>query len=455
MANLAQSVGRNISLQAMMEEAQTMHKSLTEKFEVSSAREKARRLYQDGIKLIAAEVRERPLIPDVVLPVADEIGKTLALDSIQLQYPLIRALSKAYRVFVELTWHQCWRQGKLAIRPGLIENIRSTTEAVAKPLSMTSFVDVHFEIACTVEATKCLKPTDSIWTKYLGHVATVAGAAASADVGNTFVGLKAFFTDVEKDWLASWYLDAYTWRWLTTEITTIQDFETVLSADDIRKCLDKGSNYTVCLTMIFINVMKNKEATKELKEMAFKGGKFSPGLLHLLSLERSGTAKDFLSHPKEVWKKIASEPDRFWRARCLAMQYIQRLATKDKYKSYQEESRRALLARFNALKSSSAKRYAEERDTLSRKLEQFKEEKSKLDLERDNLEDQIASLATATRGAAEDGALERAEKRLKEVDERHEALLEETGIIPKWLSNLTQMEDEEIKTLQLALSTLK
>lgn len=347
------AISQKPTLQGMTELAQELYRGLTEKFDTDGSIEKAHKLYQQGRELIQGEIQEKPVIKEIVSPVVITLSTVLSLDTIQHQYRLCHHLSKTYRIFMELSWYQCWRQQEIETYNSTRDALINTAEKVATILPPDQ-IATKFELRCAEQGARCLFPAESVWKTILGSLASAAEAVVGVNAPSFFSAIKEIFIQCAGRLVDSWYLQIYPWRWQSELITTVQEFESLITPAVIQKCLDEGHKHAVCLTMLFMNIIKKNPQGGPLGLLAFNGNGKRIGLVHLLNYRNTDT------FTLERLGQVFGKPDRFGSSRLLTLQYLLRMSKKDKYKAYKEASNKALVLRKEEWNKKSQKQSQED-----------------------------------------------------------------------------------------------
>ena len=257
-----------ISLQAVTESAQEIRCLLTERFDHNLATERTEKLYQTALLIIRGLCENEALFPEIVSPVVSILNDVISLESIQNLDPLIRVLSKTYRVFVELSWYQCWQQKQCLTHTETIEKIRANCAQVQAILPRKEFL-ARFEFSCTEQALRLLKPTENIWLKYLTLIPKAGSAGANLSIGEGLEILKQVIQFAQRDWLKSWYPDVHYMRWMSACIKTVGAFNETMGMR-IERFLKAGKKHTECLAIIYMDFIKDQSLAHGLRQFAAK-----------------------------------------------------------------------------------------------------------------------------------------------------------------------------------------
>ncbi|WP_148300672.1 hypothetical protein, partial [Candidatus Protochlamydia sp. R18] len=357
------------------------------KINFSLAEQEANKLYQEGIKLVISEVNKKPIIDEIVSPVvitlSENFSSTLTLT--QHVFTLHRHLSKAYRIFIELTWHQCSRHGVPTMnetRDDIIENSKGILRILPK-----EEVGARFEYRCAKQAAKCLTPVESIWKKLFEHSLSIGEAAQGISPFGIIKNGIELSKDVRKEWPAEWYFYIHDLRWLSANIRTEGDFKNIIEKK-IENLQGKGKQYTICLALIFVDLIKNSEVTNKVRELASKG---LADLFVLRDRDRVSKLTKFAlkKYPNfEFLQNIVKKADRYWETRSLIMQSLEELAKNADYEEYSNEIVGSLV------KIQSETIHIEEQSTIQESLKVLKEKNKRL---QEAIEEEELILATIKR----------------------------------------------------------
>lgn len=322
-------------------------------------------LFVQAVQVLHAQFNSQFLLKNTALSVVVGLDRLVGCEEIQGEVELHRTLSKVYRICVELTWHQKWKQLNGTVWPETRDKVIAHSARMVPGASATS-LEQAFEYRCAQQAAKCLVPTEDEWVPFAKALMQAGGGAAAQSPSDVMEGFKGLMMWHAKNLVEDWYLATWEVRWVIAQVNTLAAFRTetikkIVSAY-IAVGLDKGSTYAQGVAILCMDVIRNPEAEEGLKDLMVHGDPHSklPGMISMIQLERPGTFRDFLEHPKEVWKAIAKEADRFWKARSLATQFLRDFASNPKFQRYQEASIAALRARANELMERKGKHCARE-----------------------------------------------------------------------------------------------
>lgn len=351
------------TVRLMTESAQGIYKCLTDHFDTDQAKKKLKELYRNGIEVLQREFTRTSVLDSDVVPVMLELNKTVALETLHHHF-LHRKLCKVYRIFIEIVWIQCYLKGdEQPIWTKTRNRVREDSENILSVLPKRA-VEAEFEYACAREAAKCLSPSETFWFKYIGQAAAIAAAIKEMNVSDIWTALKPLIQDYKEDWIQGWYLDIQHLRWLSAIVTTVSAFKKAVTKEEINACIEQGGHSSTGLVLVFIGIIKNPHADPTLKDLVFHGDQDFCGLKRMIDLEHKHSLLDYLKHPTEIFRVIAQNPDRYWKTRTLAMQQLQRLASKQKYRRYSDESSALLRARLEKLSKKTSTPFQEERQQM-------------------------------------------------------------------------------------------
>ncbi len=309
------------TLQSMTEAAMAIQACVTNgSFDHKRAERLSAQLYKDAQDLVRAEWNNKPLFPEVITPVAVNLDMIVSDPQLHQLDSLHRPLSKAYRVFIELSWCQCWRQGDRPIASEKIDDLVNHSNQMLSLLPKKQFIS-RFEYSCARQAARFLNPTESIWTKYLALMPKAAGAGISLSIGEILDVLKDLAGFAKRDWIKGWYPEVHHLRWLSTNVTTVVDFvnniSPLLQLYEVR-----GGKYSQCVAAICIELIENpnidiqcrKRAADELNK-----------LLTLRDQDRVSRLLEYLHTKLPKVKTIAQlvrKADRFFKTREMVMSFL-------------------------------------------------------------------------------------------------------------------------------------
>jgi hypothetical protein len=429
-----------ITLQTITERAQGIHRSFTERFDIEHAKQEAEQLYQEGLQLVHAEVNGKPLLKEIVSSVVFELNEVIPLGSIQHQVPLHQTFSKVYRVFIELTWYQCWRQRQQPVYSDYRDKIIANSNLVMTVLPEDQ-IGVRFEYSCAEQAAKCLTPSEKIWKKYLDHLLNLGEAAEGGSTFGIVKAFKALDTEAGKDWIQKWYLDIHPLRWISTRIRNMQDFNAMI-VPELQKFKDKGGNYTLCLATIFMDLIKNPTVEDQVKIRA------AMGFVDIFLLEDQDWISQILNGmlkkiPLNPIQKAAKREDRYLLTRTLILQSIEELVKEGNY-PYLEESIKALVT----VQRKSI--HADERRAIQLKLQELSREKAKFQQDIEEKEEYLESTGGENR-AGEEEEIQQVKEALQEAVKEQESIEQDFRTLES-IEKTYREEQERLARIESLLS---
>ncbi|WP_213106659.1 hypothetical protein [Candidatus Protochlamydia amoebophila] len=414
----------NATLQSLTEGAYRIHSCLKDgQFDHIQATQEADNLYQEGVQLVIAEVNSNPIFKEIVSPVVCRLNEIVSLEDTQHLASFHRSLSKVYRLFIEITWYQCLRQGSLPTwnktRDSIITNSRSIHSILPE-----KEIGARFEYRCAEQAAKCLTVVKSIWKKYPNHILNIGESAEGSSFFGVIKGFQELNKDVKKDWLQAWYPYIHELRWLSTNIKTQKDFKNIIETR-LKDFQDKGKKYTVCLALTFVDLIKNPGVTENVRKLASEQ---LAKLFLLRDQDRLSTlterALGKFPNVKLLQKTVKNE-DRYWKTRSLIMQSLEKLVEDSAYKEYIRDSIKSLReVRTHSI-------HAEEKEEIQKSLKILEEDKEEF---QKAIEQDESSLA------AKKGKKQRGEDDIEELEAKLKNDLEEKGNIERDLEAMHLVE---------------
>lgn len=365
-----------VTLQGAIEKTRQMRNMIGEQKSVEDTRRLAHEIYHDMIEMVAAELQGKSLIHDErpPHPILKSLHKILEDTSYQGYLELQRSFSKIFRVVVELSWYQSWRLGidnkheKILVDSAFKKDLVDISSTIKKILrARRNVTGARFEFRCAKEAAKRLEPSTELWKKYTLHVINLSAAGADRSAGAIWAALKPLIEDISQDCPLGWYLwyqKVHILRWESTLVRTLKDFEEKI-VPKIAACREEGGNFSLCLAIVFIELIRRPNVDLEVKRRAFKE------LIELTHWERRENLKEYIKHPSEITHKLMRKADRFWETREVALRFLSKLATstkdkyKEKYSEYRADSLSAIRTRSEELSNKKSEAYAEEKRQLS------------------------------------------------------------------------------------------
>ncbi len=257
-----------------------------------------------------------------------KIINILSLDSIQHSDNLKYQLSKAARIFVEITMFQNHEHKRNVYKETKDEIIRQLAQ-VKSTLPKTE-VGTVFETECCLAAAELLGYEEGLFTntaKNLGSslLKGTIEAIASLSPGTLVTSLLDTLKKSCEGVGGSWYPDAWEVRWRLTNLTQKNDFDQVCKEciGSIEHIKSKGRHFSLCLTEMFLEILQNPKAEDALKTRVFEGiNSEAPGLLHLADLSSSS-----ITHLLSGWILH----DKFWNTRYRVVEHLNSLSKEKAY----------------------------------------------------------------------------------------------------------------------------
>lgn len=260
-------------------------------YDMDTATERLEKLYELGIQLVKREVENQAGSREIVSPIVIKLNE-INWQLIQHNYALHATLCKTYRVFIELTWYQCWQEKETLVWD---ETKFKTIECAEKSVGNLSegFIHIKFEYKCAHAVAKLLARSKH-WLDYLEKflpLIVTAGTAVSTGTVSPNVGIKCFSNFKELAKIVAnekpdlWFLNVHYLKWLSACVVNEGDF-TLIQKEYIH-FKRKGNEYTLCLATIFLDLIKSLGTTEGIKCLAVQ---------HLIDLLGTETQKSFFNH---------------------------------------------------------------------------------------------------------------------------------------------------------------
>lgn len=303
------------------------------KQQLDQAKTDLEKLYELGIQLVRNEVLpEKKITIGIVSPVVITLNE-IAWNLIQHNSPFHRTLSKTYRLFMELTWFQCWKNGQRNTFSETKDKIIKCIEQVLSTLPK-QFIDVRFEYDCAYAAAKCLDVPEQMFELRKTAPLVVAlftagttGAVSANIVVKCFDSMKYLVTNLSQEKPDMWFLDVHYLRWLSTIVFENERFFPFYK--EIEKFIaKKNPHQNLCLATIFLDLMKSKDTKDGVKKLAVEE------LINLLGTEDQ---KGIVHYALGTWtnseflQSIAKQWDSYWEARALIIENINAILIEDHF----------------------------------------------------------------------------------------------------------------------------
>ncbi|CAM0117458.1 hypothetical protein RSOCI_03815 [Rhabdochlamydiaceae symbiont of Dictyostelium giganteum] len=263
-------------------------------------------LYQEGLKLVRAEVQSRPLTNMVLTQVIITLTRDIDWKGIQNYYGIHYALSKVYRIFLELIWYRSFdTHNTLSIETK--KNLLNHIGLILKEMPC-SYSFIHFEYECAIQAIKTFPVSKSPNLAHFQPPISLWERLTSTSFSDLTSSIKNMMEKREMNQVSEWSLEVHSLRWNATLIQSSNDFEQIL-LPELHYFQSKGYQYTLGLAAIYIDLIQNQYTEDTVKIAAAKG------LLELIQLTKSN-----VFDLKNI--KVQTKQDRYASTRLFIKEYI-------------------------------------------------------------------------------------------------------------------------------------
>jgi len=229
---------------------------------------------------------------------------------------------------------------------------------------------------------------------------------ATGDISSTWEKLKelGLQISINDSRSKSWYPRVQFLRWEATTVKTKEDYEKKI-LPIWEKVLQDGGNFSAALAIVLMDIIKNCP-DKTVKKLAFDGGNGGAGLIHLLTLKNVDGKNQSIDVIRTRIKK--ERGDRNWETRQIVGHFLGKLARKDKYIEFNNDSRSVIEKRLIELREKPKDSRRKEQEGLETRLQE-------IERYRQILERELGDLRVKTRGTRAGGDNQ---KELAEIDEK-------------------------------------
>lgn len=403
--------------------------------QVKEARQEAKQLYQDGLKIAIGLVEDQPTETGEIdatptMLILDEIIRS---DKIQHAIPLHRTLCKTYRLFIELTWYQCKSQGMKTFGQN-VQDILANSKRIYRA-SSDKEIRTKFEYRCAKEAAKCLDPTYNTWEKYLDTGLDLGKAAEEGSSFGMFKVLKQAIKDV-KERGHLWYLEVHYLHWVSAWIKTEKNLQSMIDPNLEESFCKRGRERTTGLAIAYMSLFKNSSVEDAVRLHAYRG------LIRIFTLrDPNGIVDNILDLFRSSKDKQAQKLARFWEAHRLTGKYLTKISTHSKYQKHREQ----LLSGLQFEKRG----YAEEKKILEDKENQQKVDLNSCAAKDKQLRGQLASLVGDSRSEDVEERKKKIKAERQEIAEKKKKIDIELGYINQAKIELENIYREDGAVFQI------
>jgi NLR family CARD domain-containing protein 3 len=178
-------------------------------------------LQKDGIRLVERIVRNQPLQLDPLTPIVTSLDSMVASSLIRDNLDIQRVLSKTYRLFLELLWHQ--KEESLVV-DATKEAIFKHTDEACSYFNEQSAHDITFEYTGARAVAKLFHSEVPLWKKFLPAIKGVTPAAGA----ETILAMKDFFG---KNAPEVWHMDLHPIRFKSLCAKTKNEWEQMIPGE--------------------------------------------------------------------------------------------------------------------------------------------------------------------------------------------------------------------------------
>lgn len=314
----------------------------------------AKMLHNEGKRLMREELAVYKRMDVCYLPVVIKLSEALSSDMLHHSEKLMLALTRGYKLVVELMWYKFIlddRQVREPVSDKVTHKIMLTGNKFFDMMPKDTMVDKRMEMRCLVEAAKVFFTTKREFfvtlLQGLGamHLACLAGRCLKLR-WDALMSIVEGYTGSD---VAVWYLHQHCLFWLGMCINNVRDWEECVPGV-VAFCRKKGGKYAVGLGMMLMNIIKDENKGEELRKRAFFGCGGQGGLVDMLNWEVEGMKK-----VKRKALKILRfhKKDPFRNARRLAAKFLWKIARSknEKYNIFRNESIAVMRIRVSKLQS--------------------------------------------------------------------------------------------------------
>ncbi|MGR3911789.1 MAG: hypothetical protein QRY71_00545 [Candidatus Rhabdochlamydia sp.] len=206
-------------------------------------------LYQKGSELVAAEVKNQPLINNSLISIIHTLDQSEHWSAAQ------ESLAKVCRIFLELSWYKlCVEKQPVSLE--FKKNLLPLLSGDIKALS-TDTLGAEFEYQCAMQVVKLLRSLPLQGLSSLDK--------SSSDLFKEVTeGVKTLTQKTGDNQVEAWYPEVQQLRWRAATIRSLDDFNHIITPVKAH-FQEKGHQFTLGLVLIYKDLLKNKDVSSEVK----------------------------------------------------------------------------------------------------------------------------------------------------------------------------------------------
>ncbi|CAM0117842.1 hypothetical protein [Rhabdochlamydiaceae symbiont of Dictyostelium giganteum] len=206
-------------------------------------------LYQKGTQIIAAEVKNQPLVNSSIVSTLNTLDEQGGWTTLQ------EGVAKVCRIFLELTWYRSFVE-KQPVSLEFKGSLLPLLSGDVKDFSTATF-SADFEYKCSLQAIKLLRSLASQGFSSLGNSPSDTFTQLTEEV-------KTLAQKIGSDKVEAWYLEVHQLRWRAATIRSLDDFNHIITPVKAH-FQEKGHQFTLGLVSIYKDLLKNKDVSSEVK----------------------------------------------------------------------------------------------------------------------------------------------------------------------------------------------
>lgn len=406
--------------------------------QTEKAQQALQELFAQAMEVLEAEMNGTSSFKNTTIyPVLKDLDDMVSFEGIQHETELQRTLSKVYRLCIELTFHQCWRQKEKPVWTETRDNIIEHAKRMVK--ATPSEIEKKFEYSCAQQGAKCLTPADNIWLPFAEAAGNMIIGTATQNPGTVMEGLRVLIKNYIKELVEDWYLKTYEWRWAFTQIYTYDAFLKETKKETFQEYLKKGKNsgyeYAQGIVMLFVDAIRSQKTEPKLRDLLVHGNDDLPGVISIINWKYEPSFAELYHAANPLAILLAKSKTPFQDVRKFVAQFLRELALKPEFQRYRKESIDALNKRLTELQDLKGKRYKNEKQQIQKTITDLHNEIQKLGEKEEGLLAKLTNLQMQLINKI------RAEGDVQADSEKVEAELTDVG-------NLKDSKENELKNVE-------
>lgn len=236
-------------------------------FDHEKVKIKSQAIYDDVIKIIQAEISNKPIIDRRLTPLMIVHAEFIKNLLVQTDLILLPSALRTQRIITEVVWIQQWKAPLLIYketRDKLIDLATSIQSLLASNKNRTIVVEAAYEAACLEQAAKLLIPSQGEW--FTNFTPEILVKDDICDMNKFFSKINSNVSLAEKEGLEGWYIKILPLEWQSRSNITLELLKSSIEpqVDALLKNVDKCGVGIINIYSNIYNHTNNDEVKKRV-----------------------------------------------------------------------------------------------------------------------------------------------------------------------------------------------